>query len=367
MIAPAQNSNRKPPLRFVGRVLAVAVAAALASAVILTSVSQARQLSGIALHFVTTLVYSCCIAIPSALILNYFGYKGGDQRIGLVLLTRVVVLLTTNTIGCLVAGLILSVAGIVPRDQYWSEFRFAVGFGAVITLTFGLSMSFYETARQRMESATLEVRTRQMEHEREHKLLAEARLASLESRIHPHFLFNTLNSIASLIPNDPKQAENTVGKLASLLRFSLNANDTSLVPLAQELRVVRDYLEIERVRFGTRLRYSIVVSPTLEDVGVPPLSLESLVENSVKHVIAPRPDGGEIRILAKAREDRVDLEVSDTGSGFDLETIPVGHGLDNLSARLALLYGPKARLEVARNGAYATVRLSLPRDLVRNV
>lgn len=367
MIALASNSNRKPPLRFLGRVLGVALVAALASAFILASVSRAMRLSGIARQFVPALVYSCCIAIPAALILNYFGDKCGGRRRSLVALIRVIVLLTTNTIGCLVGGFILSIAGIVPRAHYWSQFKFSVGFGAVITLTFGLSVSFYEGVRRRMESATLELRTRQMEQERERKLLAEARLASLESRIHPHFLFNTLNSIASLVPKDPKLAENTVGRLASLLRFSLNVNHTSFVPLAQELKVVRDYLEIERVRFGTRLRYSIEVPAALEDISVPPLSLESLVENSVKHVIAPRPEGGEIRITARAQEDRVNLEVSDSGPGFALEAIPAGHGLDNLSARLALLYGPNAQLEVARDGAHTTVRLSLPCARVTNV
>jgi LytS/YehU family sensor histidine kinase len=206
-----------------------------------------------------------------------------------------------------------------------------------------------------------------VEEERGHKLLAEAKLSSLESRIHPHFLFNTLNSIAALIPKDPKRAENMVGKLASLLRFSLNANQTGLVPLGQELKVVRDYLEIENARFGSRLRYAIEVPVALEEVGVPPLSLESLVENSIKHVIAPRPEGGDILITAAVRADRVDLEVSDTGPGFALEMIPLGHGLDNLSARLALLFGPGARLAVSRDSARATVRISLPCNGAMNI
>ncbi len=111
--------------------------------------------------------------------------------------------------------------------------------------------------RHRLQFATLELRTQQAEQERAYKLLAEARLSSLASRIHPHFLFNTLNSIASLIPTDPKRAEDTVGKLASLLRFSLSGNQAGLVPLSQELKIVRDYLEIERTRFGQRLRYTI--------------------------------------------------------------------------------------------------------------
>ena len=223
-------------------------------------------------------------------------------------------------------------------------------------------MYFYYVLQERLERARLELRTRQMEEERARKLAAEARLSSLESRIHPHFLFNTLNSIASLIPQDPQRAETMVTKLASLLRFSLNANQTGLVPLSQELLVVRNYLEIEQARFGERLRYSIDVPESLENLGVPPLSLQSLVENSVKHVIANCPSGGEIGVRASAGNGRVYLDVSDNGPGFELETIPSGHGIHNLTDRLALLYGPAAGLEVDRHGGRATVRVTVPRE-----
>jgi LytS/YehU family sensor histidine kinase len=207
----------------------------------------------------------------------------------------------------------------------------------------------------------LELRTRQVEQERAQKLLAEAQLSALESRIHPHFLFNTLNSIAALIPRDPKRAEDMIGKLASLLRFSLNAGQTGLVPLGQELQTVRDYLEIEKARFDTRLSYTIAVPAEAENIGVPPLSVESLVENSIKHVIARRREGGEVRVSASMQWDRLEIEVSDSGPGFAMDLVPAGHGLDNLSGRLTLLFGGEARLETVRNGKYATVRVSLPR------
>ena len=157
-------------------------------------------------------------------------------------------------------------------------------------------MTTFETLRYKLQATALELRTRQVEQERAYKLLAEARLSSLESRIHPHFLFNTLNSIAALIPRNPQLAEDTVGKLASLLRFSLNANQNGLVPLSQELKIVRDYLEIEKTRFGPRLSYEIAVPASMEDVKVPPLALQSLVENSVKHVVSQRSQGATIQI-----------------------------------------------------------------------
>src|SRR5437764_15089871 len=101
------------------------------------------------------------------------------------------------------------------------------------------------------------MRTRQLEEASARKLATEARLSSLESRIHPHFLFNTLNSISSLIREDPVRAERTVERLAALLRYSLDVNARGLAPLRHELKIVRDYLEIEHTRFGERLRYSV--------------------------------------------------------------------------------------------------------------
>jgi LytS/YehU family sensor histidine kinase len=98
----------------------------------------------------------------------------------------------------------------------------------------------------------------------------------------------------------------------------------------------------------------------MENIGIPPLSVETLVENSIKHVIAQRPAGGEIRVSAAVEGGRAILDVSDDGPGFSLDSVPLGHGLDNLSARLALLFGGAARLEVARNGKYFSTRMSFP-------
>ena len=184
-------------------------------------------------------------------------------------------------------------------------------------------------------------RTRQVEQERANKLLVEARLSSLESRIHPHFLFNTLNSIASLIPSDPRRAEDTVGKLASLLRFSISANQSSLVPLAQELKIVRDYLEIESMRFGQRLRYEISVPDAVGHIKVPPLALQTLIENSVKHVVAQRTQPASITLSGAQNDGQLLLTVSDDGPGFSLANIAPDHGLGNLydQPKIAIFFG----------------------------
>src|SRR5262249_26871476 len=147
------------------------------------------------------------ISVLSSFVLHLIGHTALAQRQGFKIVTPVVALLATNTLGCLLAGLVLLLVGLTPPHGFWIEFKGTLPFGAVITLTFGLSMYFYYVLREKLALTRLELRTRQMEEERAHKLAAEARLSSLESRIHPHFLFNTLNSIASLIPRDPKRAE----------------------------------------------------------------------------------------------------------------------------------------------------------------
>jgi LytS/YehU family sensor histidine kinase len=156
------------------------------------------------------------------------------------------------------------------------------------------------------------------------------------------------------------RAEDTVGKLASLLRFSLNAHQSGLVPLSQELKIVRDYLEIEKTRFGQRIRYEIDVSDALQDVRVPPLALQSVVENAVKHVAAKRPEGVSIRVSGARDANRINLDVLDDGPGFSLSDIRPEHGLGNLVARLELLFGSAGELAVTRENEKTMVRLVFP-------
>jgi sensor histidine kinase YesM len=341
------------------RVILVVCAATLIVVALFLSLGIIR-LSETGINALTAFFYCVTIGIPSAFLLHWLGHRYTEQYPRLVVLMQTLALLCTATIGCLMANLFLQIIGLFQSNTYWFRFRANLPFTIVVTLVIGLSMTAYQTLLFKLQAATLELRTRQVEQERAYKLLAEAQLSSLESRIHPHFLFNTLNSIAALIPGNPQLAEDTVGKLASLLRFSLNANHASLVPLSQELKIVRDYLEIEKTRFGPRLSYQIAVPAALEDVEVPPLALQSLVENSVKHVVSQRSQGATIQIAGSKESNRIRLEVLDDGPGFSLDAITPEHGLGNLLARLELLYGGAGRLEVTRENEKTAVRLSFP-------
>jgi sensor histidine kinase YesM len=270
-------------------------------------------------------------------------------------------------VSCTVAGVvsgnvIFLAVGLRQPETFWVAVGNTAKFSLVIGLAVGVSAFAYRILRGTLEDTTQELHRKQLAEERALKLAAEAQLASLESRVRPHFLFNTLNTISALIPEDPKLAEALVGRLAALLRLSLDATPNKLVSLAQELKITTDYLEIERARFGDRLRYQMDVDADLQTVEVPPLSLQTLVENSVKHAISTRLDGGNIRICARSANGVVRMEVSDDGPGFSREAIRPGHGLDNLQGRLEALFGAQAELAIEQRSGQTAVSVTLPRN-----
>jgi LytS/YehU family sensor histidine kinase len=167
-----------------------------------------------------------------------------------------------------------------------------------------------------------------------------------------------------LIREDPGRAERTVERLAGLLRYSLDSTARRLVPLRQEMRVVRDYLEIEKTRFGDRLRYMLDVPDEIGELEVPPMTLQTLVENSIKHAVSANRFGGEIRVAARLGAENLRLEVSDDGAGFDKAALKPGHGLDSLQDRLAVLFDGAGRLEMTRREGRMVVSVSVPQKKV---
>jgi LytS/YehU family sensor histidine kinase len=211
-----------------------------------------------------------------------------------------------------------------------------------MTLLFGISISALETMRARLAQAS-----------------AEAKLASLESRVQPHFLFNTLNSIAALVHDDPSRAEKMTTDLAALLRSSMD-QQSPLVPLDDELRIVRTYLDIERVRFGDRLRYQIDAEASIGSTPVPRLAVQTLVENAVKYAVSPRREGATIAVRAAGDGHRVRLSVHDDGPGF-AGALPEGHGLALLQSRLAMLFENRATLTIESRPGDTRVTIEVPR------
>jgi signal transduction histidine kinase len=236
----------------------------------------------------------------------------------------------------------------------------ALWISIVMTLTFGIFASAFEMLRARLERTTIALRTKERDEAEARRLAAEAQLAALEARVQPHFLFNTLNSIASLIPTDPAGAERMVGQLAALLRSSLAQPDGALVTLGDELDAVRSYLDIERVRFGDRLRATVHTDGLPATFPVPRLAIQTLVENSVKYAVSPRREGATIDIRGELSSGRARVVVEDDGPGFDVTGLPPGHGLALLRDRLALTYGTAASVTFDSRPGRTVTTLELP-------
>lgn len=194
--------------------------------------------------------------------------------------------------------------------------------------------------------------------------LARAQLEVLKGQLHPHFLFNTLNAISTLVHRDPRAADEMITQLSDLLRMSLDSIGVQEVTLGQEIDFLSRYLDIQRTRFQDRLRVEIAVPPDLLGVMVPNQVLQPIAENAIKHGLATRPECGCICVSARRVGPWLDLAVRDNGPGIHLgpEGLPVGGiGLRNTRERLRELYGPGAVLTLANHpDGGAVVRLRLP-------
>jgi two-component system LytT family sensor kinase len=205
--------------------------------------------------------------------------------------------------------------------------------------------------------------------EEQKRLLLEARLDALQRQINPHFLFNTLNSIASLVRSQPEQARTMTVKLANILRALLKDHD-AYVPLREELKFTDDYLDIEVVRFGAdKLRVEKEIDPRTLEVLVPSILLQPLIENSIKHGLEPRIHGGTVILRSRLDGDYISIEVADDGVGMNNGTGPERHtgsgiGMKNVQERLEVLYGNQARFKVTSNPGRGTiVSIEIPTNL----
>ena len=236
---------------------------------------------------------------------------------------------------------------------------------ATLALIVGAIAYGYEVMRHRLQASMREIEQVRLVEARLREDAAKAELAALQAQINPHFFFNTLNTIAALLDDDPDAAEEVVETLAELFRYTFKASATEAVRFEEELAFIRNYLTIERARFGERLRIEWEIAPDTRRVRIPGLVLQPLVENAVGHGISPSNRGGTVRIVARRESARLLVEVHDDGAGLDQQARPwirEGHGLDNIRRRLQTLYTRRSVLELkpGPGGVGATSRLELP-------
>ncbi len=197
--------------------------------------------------------------------------------------------------------------------------------------------------------------------------LVSSQLQALKMQLQPHFLFNTLNSISSLVLKNPLQAQTMIAKLGDFLRLTLDFNENQMVLLSEELRFLRSYLEIEQIRFSEKLQVVFNVEDEVMNAVVPHLALQPIVENSVKHGISQLNEGGKIEIIARRIVDRLQIQIKDNGPGKNVSTEKNQTGLSNIKARLKHLYGEKSSFEMsngADKGIIVTITIPLSFDFV---
>jgi two-component system LytT family sensor kinase len=200
--------------------------------------------------------------------------------------------------------------------------------------------------------------------EQQQMRLNEARLAALSSQINPHFLFNTLNSVTALIRLDPEKARQVVQKLSKILRRLLRQQE-NLTTLGEELSFIDDYLAIEMVRFGDKLRFVKEIDPATLDLLVPSMLLQPLVENSIRHGLASKVDGGTIRVRSQMAGGRLQIMVEDDGVGIPEAKLATlfdhGIGVNNVNERLKVLFGAEYRMWIdSRVGEGTSTGIELP-------
>jgi two-component system LytT family sensor kinase len=194
--------------------------------------------------------------------------------------------------------------------------------------------------------------------------LMQARLDALTRQINPHFLFNTLNSVSSLIRTDPQQARGVIYKLSSILRRLLRRHE-NFTTLRDELQFIDDYLSIEVVRFGDKLKVEKDVDAGALDMQVPSMLLQPLVENSIKHGLASKVEGGTVRLRARRAENRLQVAVEDDGVGIAAEKLATlleqGIGVSNVTERLKVLFGANYSMRIESNPGQGTrIEIEMP-------
>jgi len=201
--------------------------------------------------------------------------------------------------------------------------------------------------------------------ERHQQLLLRARMDALSSQINPHFLFNTLNTVSALIRIDPDTARGVVLKLSNILRRLLRKHET-FVPLREELSFIDDYLDIEVARFGhDNLDIVKEIDEVTLETFIPSMLLQPMVENSLKHGLAPKLEGGRILLRTTSKNGRLQIEIADNGVGISEEKMPhvyvEGIGLSNVRERLRVLYGEDFQLDIeSSEGQGTTIRIDVP-------
>lgn len=231
---------------------------------------------------------------------------------------------------------------------YLPEKSFLIVQVVILTVMGGSLFRFILNAQEKIRQARERIQREKIKRLTIEKKVVETNLRLLQAQIEPHFLFNTLSNILSLLDTDVDRGKVMIGDLIAYLRISLCKTREEMATIGQELEMIRAYLDIFKIRMGERLTYAIDIPDPLRGIPFPPMLIQPLVENAIQHGLEPRIEGGDIRIAASAFPGRLRIDVADSGLGF-LEGSHWGVGLTNIKERLDALYDGKARLILGEN------------------
>ena len=237
----------------------------------------------------------------------------------------------------LTAAIIASILNITSVVLVWSLIYFAIHY-------------FENSKKAEIETLIFEAAVKDFE------------LKTLKAQLNPHFMFNAMNSIRALIEEDPQNAKDAITKLSNLMRYTLKIERTETVLLSEEFKTIQDYLDLEKIRFEERLNYKIKSTPDADRVEIPPMMVQTLVENGIKHGISKITTGGEVDVDAKVSGSNLIIEIRNSGK-FDEDALKNSHGfgVSNTKHRLSLLYGENASLTlINENNNTVLTKLKIP-------
>lgn len=311
----------------------------LVNAAINTLISVILTIIGFGSGFITNFVFSQCIGMSIfSLSLAIFPLFRRITRFPLQVVTIVATIITGALVGTLLGAVLNGMNPVLFVKDY------AGSFGQILLLALfpGFVISYFFISLNIISDEKVKRLAAE-------KNALEGELKLLQSQMEPHFLFNTLSNVLSLIDTDPERAKRMLESFTAFLRTSLLTARERAVPLYREIDVIRNYLDIYAVRMGKRLHYSIDVQDDVRDVSIPPLLIQPLVENALKHGLEPAQEGGGIEIRAVRDGNIVRISVADSGIGFNDKNAGAGVGLGNIKQRLLLMYGARGRMILKDN------------------
>jgi sensor histidine kinase YesM len=303
--------------------------------------------------FLVNFIISQCIGLSICTCVliahRFFEYAGPVLKALLVAAALIIGSLGGSYLGSIVSGMSPDI--LFEKHGLIQLLFLGVIFGSIIT--------YFFSSREQIAESQARIQEEKIKRLTSENKAAEANLKLLQAQIEPHFLFNTLSNVLSLLDTDPQKGKSMLLDFIQYLRASLSKLRKEQATLGQEIEMIHAYLNIIEVRMGKRLNYKIDLSEKLEAISFPPMLLQPLVENAVKHGLEPRIDGGEIIISGAEKDGVLRLEVADNGIGFKEER-ESGMGLSNVRERLHALYGESGRLILSENqphGVKATIEV----------